>query len=245
MMMRFCLLPFLFLTGVALAAEPVTLPLELGTLKTIGVGSRTYDGVKIIGTDAVGIKISHEGGISRIAYDRLPRELAARFAVDTEAAQAQLQKEAQEGAAHERAMREAEQQVQREKKKDEPEKAGTWEEDYEESLLNQINGREKPDSTGKTDPQRIAALKIYVERLKKDVKEADERLKRRMATRARVKTSYYGDSDRARERAAEKNSKTHGKTLEEVHPKQAAALQQATKKLEDAEYELYRLQRAK
>ena len=232
--MRFCLLPFLFLTGVALAAEPVTLPLELGTLTTIGVGSRTYDGVKVIGTDAVGIKISHEGGISRIAYDRLPRELAARFSVDAGAAQAQLQKEAQEGAAHERAI-----------KQDEPEKAGTWEEAYEESLLNEINGREKPDSTGKTDPQRIAALKIYVERLKKDVKEADERLKRRMATRARVRTSYYGDSDRARERAAEKNSKAHGKTLEEVHPKQAAALQQATKKLEDAEQELYRLERAK
>ena len=234
MVMRFCLLPFLFLTGVALAAEPVTLPLELGTLKTVGVGSRTYDGVKVIGTDAVGIKISHEGGISRIAYDRLPRELAARFSVDAGAAQAQLQKEAQEGAAHERAI-----------KQDEPEKAGTWEEAYEESLLNEINGREKPDSTGKTDPQRIAALKIYVERLKKDVKEADERLKRRMATRARVRTSYYGDSDRARERAAEKNSKAHGKTLEEVHPKQAAALQQATKKLEDAEQELYRLERAK
>ncbi len=73
--------------GSGFAAEPVKLPLELGTLVTAG---RTYEGAKITGYDAVGVKLLHEAGTARVPYDRLPPDLSSRFEQDRQAAREQL-----------------------------------------------------------------------------------------------------------------------------------------------------------
>ncbi len=84
------------------AAEPVALPLEFGTLKTRD--GKVLEGAKIIGHDAVGVKVVHAGGTARVAFERLPKDLADRFPRDREAAKDQLEKEARQEAAHDRAV---------------------------------------------------------------------------------------------------------------------------------------------
>lgn len=89
--------------GVCPAAEPVSHPpIEVGTLKTRD--GRIYEKAKVLSEDAVGLKIIHEGGTARIAYERLPDEWVARFNHDPEAAKAQLQREAAEREANEKAI---------------------------------------------------------------------------------------------------------------------------------------------
>lgn len=43
---------------------------------------RTYQKVEVIGHDAVGIKIKHEGGIARLPFEKLPKDLQSRFGYD-------------------------------------------------------------------------------------------------------------------------------------------------------------------
>jgi hypothetical protein len=93
---------WLLLAMAATAAEPVKLPLDVGTMKTRD--GKVYEGAKITARDAVGVKIMHAGGVARVEYDRLPKELAARFPRDRNAAKEQLEKEAQQEAAHDRAV---------------------------------------------------------------------------------------------------------------------------------------------
>lgn len=96
-------LPALFaLITCAFAAEPVELPLAIGTLK-LRDGS-VYEDAKVVGQDAVGLKIMHAGGTARLPFAKLPKELADRFPRDHQAAKEQLEKEAKEAKAHERTV---------------------------------------------------------------------------------------------------------------------------------------------
>lgn len=96
-------LPCLFAcaAGAALAAE-VKLPMELGTLTTRD--NKVYENAKIVGKDAIGVKVAHDAGTARIPYVRLPRELADQFQVNPGAAAEQLRKEAKNAAAHDQAV---------------------------------------------------------------------------------------------------------------------------------------------
>lgn len=148
--MKTLLLSFLALSTVALAVEPVKLPLDLGTLKTRE--GKVLEGVKIVGADAVGVKVIHSGGTARLPYERLPKELAARFPRDADAAKEQLEKEAQQEAAHDRSMDQA---TTREKKNAEPEET-------DEGGDTAVEGA--PELSGSTKA-RIASLESYIRRL--------------------------------------------------------------------------------
>jgi hypothetical protein len=94
-------LPLLF-AGM-LAAAPVLaveLPMELGTLTTRD--HKVYENARVVGTDAVGLKITHDAGTARVPFARLPRELADKFQVKPGAAAEQLRKEKENAAAHDR-----------------------------------------------------------------------------------------------------------------------------------------------
>lgn len=243
--MRLHFFPFLFLAGMALAAEPVTLPTELGTLETIGVGSRTYDGVKVISRDAVGIKITHEGGTSRIAYGKLPHDLAARFSVNPEAAKAQLRQEAEEGAAHERAMSEVErlarQAKEEAKPKEEPQKKRTWQEEYEEFVIMEINGGKKPELTGKDKAARVVALRNYISKLEGEMKVANAVYLRRKE-RLSPHGGRYSSSSNS-ERSAEKNQASWADYIHRRLGKQKEIIDEAYGKIRDAKEEIKELEK--
>ena len=100
--MRFTTAFLMILGSAAFAAEVVKYPLDVGTLKTRD--GKVFEEAKVLGKDAVGVKIIHSGGTARISFDRLPKELAARFPVDRDAAREQLEKEAEKEVAHDRAI---------------------------------------------------------------------------------------------------------------------------------------------
>lgn len=139
------LIAWLLLAATATAIEPVKLPLDVGTLKTRD--GKIFEGAKVTGHDAVGVKIIHSGGVARVEYARLPKDLAERFPRDREAAKEQLDKEAKDEAANDRTMI----------KKVPATKSGTSQQAK--------GGVEKaPELTG--DPEaRISALEAYVRRL--------------------------------------------------------------------------------
>ena len=104
--MKLSFLGFVVLfAGVAWAVEPLKLPMDVGTLKTRD--GKVLEGAKIIGHDAVGVKVIHSSGTARLAFDRLPAELAARFPRDPNAAKEQLAKEARQDAQHAAAVNDA------------------------------------------------------------------------------------------------------------------------------------------
>jgi len=90
------------LLAAAASAGAVELPMDLGTLTT--KDHKVYENAKIVGRDAVGVKITHDAGTARIPFARLPRELADQFQVKPGAAAEQLKKEAEEASAHDRAV---------------------------------------------------------------------------------------------------------------------------------------------
>ncbi|MBX3741738.1 MAG: hypothetical protein KF712_12150 [Akkermansiaceae bacterium] len=83
-----------------LPAGAVELPMELGTLTTRD--HKVYENAKVVGADAVGLKITHDAGTARVPFNRLPRELADKFQVKPGAAAEQLRKEKEDAAAHDR-----------------------------------------------------------------------------------------------------------------------------------------------
>ncbi|WAC21052.1 hypothetical protein OVA24_06605 [Luteolibacter sp. SL250] len=87
-------------TLAALPAAAVELPMDLGTLTTRD--NKVYENAKIIGSDAVGVKVTHDAGTARVPFNRLPRELAEKFEVKPGAAAEQLRKEKEDAAAHDR-----------------------------------------------------------------------------------------------------------------------------------------------
>lgn len=148
--MKFLPACLILLTACASAAEPVVLPLEVGTL-TMRDG-KVYEGVKVIGQDAVGVKISHAGGTARIPFEKLPKDLANRFPRDQAAAKEQLAKEAKAEAVHERSVDKA---VAKQKAEDEAEDKS--------SPLEGV-----PDEKGDT-PAKIASLEAYILRLEQGI----------------------------------------------------------------------------
>ena len=228
--MKLHLFCFLCLAGFVRAAEPVAFPMELGTLTTVGAGSRTYDGVKVVSSDAVGIKIMHEGGTSRIAYDKLPLELRQRFAVDPEAAKAQLRKEAERNAAHDRAVKNGMETTVPEggtttvPEPAGPEVAGEEGEESQEAFIHRILMDSRPDGTGKTRVERITAMKDYIERLHQeiakldaDIQQRDERASRRAfrkAKRSNISSGQSQDSGKQHEAYNEARKKLHQKLKE-------------------------------
>lgn len=102
--MKAIFIGFVCLIGVGSAAETVTYPLEVGALKA---GLRSYEEAKIVGADAIGVKVVHASGTARVPFDQLPDELRNRFNHDRTAAKEQAKSEAESGKAYERQLSES------------------------------------------------------------------------------------------------------------------------------------------
>jgi len=174
--MKCLLFSFVVLSSVALAVEPVKLPMDVGTLKTRE--GKVLEGVKIVGADAVGVKVIHSGGTARLPYERLPKELAARFPRDADAAKEQLEKEAKQEAAHDRSMDQATVR----------EKASAESEETDEGGDTAVEGA--PELSGSTKA-RIASLESYVKRLEAGIANS-----RDLAAKARERAQGVRDNAR-------------------------------------------------
>ena len=151
------------------AVEPPTLPLEVGMLKLRD--GTVYEGTKVTGHDAVGVKLMHSGGTARVPYAKLPKDLADKFPRDVAGAKEQLEKEAKAEAAHGRTVDKALAKEAQEEKVD----IGT-----EESPLEKM-----PDSKGDVSA-KIFALESYVRRLESGISQAQT-----AAADARSRASSY------------------------------------------------------
>ena len=150
------LLPILLsLMTCAYAAAPVEFPLVIGTLK-LRDGS-TYENAKVVGQDAVGLKIMHDGGTARLPFAKLPKELADRFPRDSKAAKEQLEKEAKEATAHERTVDKAVAKQKTEDEEEIDEKDSPWE--------------KAPEGEG-GNLAKIAALEAYIRRMEHGIDKA-------------------------------------------------------------------------
>ncbi|HEY1120468.1 MAG TPA: hypothetical protein VGE67_02675 [Haloferula sp.] len=136
---------WLLLATAAAAAEPVKLPLDVGTLKTRD--GKVFEAAKITGHDAVGVKVTHAGGVARLEYARLPKDLAAKFPRDRDAAKEQLEKEAKDQAANDKTV----------VKKTPAPASGTGEKAK--------NGVEKAPELKGDPAAQISALEAYIRRL--------------------------------------------------------------------------------
>ena len=154
------LIACLLLAATAAAVEPVKLPLDVGTLKTRD--GKVYEGAKVTGSDAVGVKITHAGGLARVEYARLPKDLAAKFPRDREAAKEQLAKEAKDEAAHDRAVDKA--VVEK--------KTPAGETDSDNSDTADTAVEAKPVLQGNPEV-KIAALNAYISRLEDGITKAN------------------------------------------------------------------------
>ena len=160
MKMFFPVLVLLF-ASVAWAVEPLKLPMDVGTLKTRD--GKVLEGAKIVGHDAVGVKVIHSSGIARLTFDRLPPELAARFPRDPDAAKKQWEKEARRDAEHEAAVNDAL------KPKTEP--ADETEADPGQPAEEEIAPVEKEVKLEGDAQTKITALEAYIGRLEKVIAE--------------------------------------------------------------------------
>lgn len=158
--------------GVAFAVE---LPMDLGTLTTLD--NRVYEKTKVVGSDAVGIKISHEAGSARITFDRLPRDLAAKFKVDPEAAAQQRKREEAEMLAHEK---EAEAALRSQKAEPgsapKPVAAVVDGEEDEEPV---VKVEELKPAGGSSELDRIAYLQGFIRQTTAQIHEIEQDLERR------------------------------------------------------------------
>jgi hypothetical protein len=233
--MKMTLLCLLFLSGFGQAEESAKLPLELNTLSTVGVGSRTFTGVKVVSSDAVGVKIMHEGGTSRIAYDKLPPDLRKLFSVDKAAADAQLRKEAEQNAAHDRAVEDGMKTSVKEGAipitgEGAPSLvSGAPEEEAQDELINRLLREDRPDGTGRTRAEIITGLKGYIGQLDLEIKKLDDRMQRRDEQNARKSTNNFG-SERGQDRMAKQ------------HEKYNAVRRAVFKRLEEAKRDLDKLE---
>lgn len=180
--MRMCIFLLLWALGFAVAAEPVEYPLELGSLKTRD--GRTYDGVKVLGNDAVGIKIVHDGGTARIPFQKLPQDVSDRFNRDTAAAKAQLEKENWELAAYDRAMDAsvAERNAAAEESEPSPTSAtpAVGEVGGEDEAVIDPSLEAIPDLDGEATEERIVSIQKYIHRLEDGIQKTEEDIKARL-----------------------------------------------------------------
>ncbi|RYD60269.1 MAG: hypothetical protein EOP83_19785 [Verrucomicrobiaceae bacterium] len=186
---------WLLLAATASAAEPIKLPLDVGTLKTRD--GKVYEGAKVTGSDAVGLKITHAGGLARVEYARLPKDLAAKFPRDREAAKEQLAREAKDEAAHDRAVDKA---IVEKKTPGEKTPAGDADSDSSDTADTAVEA--KPVLKG--DPEvKIAALNGYISRLEDGIVKANNTVMdanakaskyASTATTSVTRSNGYGDS---------------------------------------------------
>lgn len=160
-------LSLLLALGAAALAEPVTLPLEVGTLRTRD--GKTYEQVKIVGEDDAGVKILHAGGIARLGYERLPKELASRLGYDAAAAEAKAkEKEAARMAAlKESAGKPQPKPAEPKSKPALPAKETESAEEGDDPPVEKL-----PETNGKA-AARIAELEAYIRRLEAGIREAN------------------------------------------------------------------------
>ena len=153
---------WLLLATAAAAVEPVKLPLDVGTLKTRD--GKVFEAAKVTGHDAVGVKIIHAGGLARVEYARLPKDLADRFPRDREAAKEQLDKEAKAEAAHDRAVDKAAVETKT------PGSDDAAEGDTADTGGAAVEG--KPELKGNPEV-KIATLNAYISRLEDGISKAN------------------------------------------------------------------------
>jgi hypothetical protein len=191
------LLVWISFIGSCLAVEPPVLPMDIGNFQANG---REFVGAKIVAADAVGVKIMHEAGTARIAYDRLPPEIAAKFPRDEAAAEAQKRKEAAEMDAHERETAvAAETNPPREMKPpDEPEPPVTSPQGDVGADAPEPEDEPEPVLDGKSVAERINVLRGYADRLKSRMKAMErsiDRTSERDADKANERRNKYRDFD--------------------------------------------------
>lgn len=233
----------LWICGACLRAEPVALPLELGTFRTLD--NKVYEGTKVIGKDAVGIRIMHEGGTARIPYGRLPKDLAEKFEMDPEAAKAQLAKEAAEGVAHER---EAEMALKNRKREVNSEEG---EEDVfadEEDGEPEMTVEKLPELSDKEAVARILALQQYVSRMEANVTKAEKEIEYRVVRawkvqrRTRDKIETKTDPDRFKSKyQLDYMEMTHDEFVRRIAGKQQAKVNEGKELIRQAQAEIRRL----
>ena len=183
---------WLLLAATAAAAEPVTLPLDVGTLKTRD--GKVFESAKVNGHDAVGVKIIHAGGVARVEYARLPKDLAERFPRDREAAKEQLAKEAKDEAAHDRAVDKA--LVQKKPPVEETKGATAEAGEAEETAdTGDVAIEGKPELKGDAEA-KIATLHAYISRLEAGIDKANERVRDAASKAARYSASATFDVPR-------------------------------------------------
>jgi hypothetical protein len=171
-------------------AEAVELPLEVGTLTM--TDGRVYEGVKVVGQDAVGLKITHAGGTARLPFEKLPKALAARFPRDPEAAKKQKEAEAKAEAAHDRAV----------------DKALADEGDEKASPLEKA-----PEMTG-DNKAKIASLEGYIERLQRGIDEAQLEVEKSRQRAADLRAdAYYTVTTRDSQGVVQVHNRTNGSKL--------------------------------
>lgn len=169
LIMKFLPLCLLMLLPCQGAVEPPQLPMEVGTLKLRD--GRVFEGTKVTGHDAVGVKIMHSGGTARLPYARLPKDLADKFPRDSLAAKDQLEKEAKAEAVHSRTVDKALAKEAQEEKVDLA---------AEESPLESV-----PEGKG-DNSAKIYTLETYVARLESGISDAQGK-----AQEARSRASSY------------------------------------------------------
>ena len=154
------------LAGVAWAVEPLTLPMEVGTLRTRD--GKVFEGAKITGHDAVGVKVVHASGTARLAFDRLQPELAARFPRDPGAVKQQLEKEARQNAGPQAPVTDPVKPIPPTPKTNPAEEAAA---DADEPADEEIAPVEQEVKLEGDTPAKIAALEAYIARLEKGIVE--------------------------------------------------------------------------
>lgn len=175
-MKKLILVSFLLSAALGLSGETVQWPISMDSLKT---RLRTYEGVKITGADAVGIRITHEGGTARIPYRVLEPEMAARFGGDTREAEEQEKAEAAAQDAYHQAMTVA---VQLEYRAQAARKAA----DVAAGIIR------KSDTELQEDALRMMELQEYVTKMRGKIAEAEKYIERRQERVARL--SYRASS---------------------------------------------------
>lgn len=236
----------MFFSGAAWAVEPLKLPMDVGTLKTRD--GKVLEGAKIVGHDAVGVKVIHSSGTARLTYDRLPRELAARFPRDPDAAKRQLEKEARQDAEHEAAVNDA--LKPKEEPADEAE-ADEAETDAGQPAEEEIAPVEQEVKLEGSAQAKIAALEAYIARLEKGIAEetaaADELQKKADKHReaGKITVTEVGPNGRVYDREDVNSSRdSRARFYEKRKEKHTKKIEEAKKLIQSARFKISSLQRS-
>lgn len=165
--------------GIGTAAEPVTYPIEVGTLKA---GLRTYEEAKIVGVDPVGVKVVHGSGTARVPFESLPAELRSRFTHDRQAAKEQVKQEAAASRAYEQQLAASEEAVLLEEDGSEGTGSGT---------------KKRSESELMADMLRAEAWQEYILRLRSGILRTESEITKVMLrgqqsqVRAMASSGYY------------------------------------------------------